>query len=37
MKTILMPEPGQVVITEMDKPVPREGEALLNYGQRRIF
>ena len=34
MKTILMPEPGQVVITEMDKPVPREGEALLKllYG-----
>jgi len=34
MKTIQMPQPGQVVITDMEKPVPKEGEALLKllYG-----
>lgn len=34
MKTILMPEPGKVIITEMEKPTPKPGEALLKllYG-----
>jgi len=34
MKTILMPEPGKVIIAEMEKPTPKPGEALLKllYG-----
>lgn len=34
MKTIVMPEPGKVVISEIDKPVRKQGEALLKllYG-----
>ena len=34
MKTILMPEPGKVIITEMENPTPKPGEALLKllYG-----
>lgn len=34
MKTILMPEPGKVVIADMEKPVRKNGEALLKllYG-----
>ena len=34
MKTILMPDPGKVIITEMENPTPKPGEALLKllYG-----
>ena len=34
MKTILLPEPGKVQIAEIEKPIPKEGEALLKllYG-----
>jgi 2-desacetyl-2-hydroxyethyl bacteriochlorophyllide A dehydrogenase len=34
MKTIQMPEPGKVIITDLAKPEPKEGEALLKllYG-----
>lgn len=34
MKTILMPKPGEVIISEIEKPIPKEGEALLKllYG-----
>ena len=34
MKTILLPEPGKVLISEIETPVPKEGEALLKllYG-----
>lgn len=34
MKTILMPDPGKVIITEMENPTPKPGEALLRllYG-----
>ena len=34
MKTILLPEPGKVQIAEVEKPIPKEGEALLKllYG-----
>ncbi len=34
MKAICIKQPGEVVIEELDKPVPKEGEALLKllYG-----